>query len=325
LYGRQRFDYICGGVQRFVEDFLTRWVRQAIAETGVHKIALSGGIFMNVKANKLLLEMPEVEDMFVFPSCGDETNAVGAAYWVYADERRKSGEPIDIAPLSDLYWGKTWEDDDIEQAISAFAFAEKVRVETPADIERRVAELLAHGEVVARVKGRMEFGARALGNRSILANPSDPQVIKTINEMIKKRDFWMPFAPSVTAERVRDYISKPKDVPAPYMILAFDSVPAKESVFPAGIHPYDRTARPQEVTEQHNPSYHRLIRYYGEMTGEEIILNTSFNVHGLPIAYTPQQALMTLDNSGLQYLAIGSFLLSKQAGSKSVRPQPMRG
>ncbi len=311
LYSRRRFDYICGGLQKFVEEFLKKWVGNTIRETGVRKIALSGGIFMNVKANKLLMEMDEVEDLFVFPSCGDETNAVGAAYWVYAEQCRKIGKPVDIEPISDLYWGKGFSNDEIEQAISEFSFSNKVRVETPQDIERRVAELIASGHIVARFSGRMEFGARALGNRSILANPSDPQVIKTINEMIKKRDFWMPFAPSVTAERACRYISKPKHVPAPYMILAFDSIPEKMPVFAAGVHPYDGTARPQEVMEKHNPRYFRLIKYYGEITGEEIILNTSFNLHGFPIAYTPRQALTTLDNSGLQHLAIGSFLVSK--------------
>jgi len=157
----------------------------------------------------------------------------------------------------------------------------------------------------------MEFGARALGNRSILANPADPRVITTINEMIKKRDFWMPFAPSVTTERARDYLFNPKNIAAPYMVFAFDSRPEKVPVFAAGVHPYDRTARPHEVMEHHNPSYHRLIQHFGEFTGEEIILNTSFNLHGFPNVYTPEQALTTLDNSGLEHLAIGNFLVSK--------------
>jgi len=314
VYARQRFDYVCGGVQRFVEKFLIQWVRNAVAQTGIHKIALSGGIFMNVKANKLLMEMDEVEDIFVFPSCGDETNAIGAAYWIYVDECRKNGAVPRPLPIADLYWGKGFSDDDIEQTLSEFKFSNKVNVKTPPNIEKTVAELLAGGDVVARFSGRMEFGARALGNRSILANPASPQVIKTINEMIKKRDFWMPFAPSITAERMRDYLLMRKNIPAPYMTLAFDSVPEKVSTFAAGVHPYDGTARPHEVVEDHNPDYYRLIRHHGEITGEEVILNTSFNLHGLPNVYTPQQALTTLDNSGLQHLAIGSFLVSKRDG-----------
>jgi carbamoyltransferase len=236
---------------------------------------------------------------------------VGAAYWVYAEERLKNGQAVDIEPLRDLYWGRPVPDEEIEETITHYKFSNKVKIETPPDVDRRVAELLARGRVVARAAGRMEFGARALGNRSILANPSDANVIKQINDMIKKRDFWMPFAPSVTVESVHRYIRKPKPVPAPYMIFCFDSIPAKIPTFAAGVHPYDGTARPQEVSESHNPAYHRLIKYYGEIIGEEIVLNTSFNLHGFPVVYTPEQALSTLDNSGLEYLALGSFLISK--------------
>jgi carbamoyltransferase len=324
IFRRQRFDHICGGVQLFVERFLTRWVTNAIAETGIRKIACSGGIFMNVKANKLLLELEAVEDMFVFPSCGDETNAVGAAYWIHAQECLRNGRAVNIKPLSDLYWGRSFSDESIELAISKYPFSSKVKVETPQNIELRVAELLASGRVVARCAERMEFGARALGNRSILANPADADVVKIINEMIKQRDFWMPFAPSVNAERARDYLRKPKNIPAPYMTFCFDSVPEKVAVFAAGVHPYDGTARPQEVTAAQNPRYHRLIKYFGELTGEEIILNTSFNLHGFPVVYTPQQALRTLDQSGLEHLAIGNFLISKKDDSCRIK-SPRRG
>jgi len=312
IYRLNRFDSICGGVQKFTEEFLKQWVRNAIQETGIRKIALSGGIFMNVKANKLLLELEEVEDLFVFPSCGDETNAIGAAYWLSANEMRKIGRVKEIPPISGLYWGKQFNDYEIENAISEYSFGHKVNVETPSDIEKKVAEIIANGQVVARSSGRMEFGARALGNRSILANPANSNVIKIINEMIKKRDFWMPFAPSVTVERVGEYLQKPKNVPSHYMTLTFDSNPAKASAFAAGIHPYDGTARPQEVTQLQNPEYHRLIQEFGEKTGEEIILNTSFNLHGFPNVYSPNQALNTFDNSGLGCLALGNFLLTKK-------------
>jgi carbamoyltransferase len=157
----------------------------------------------------------------------------------------------------------------------------------------------------------MEFGARALGNRSILANPAAPGVVKLINEMIKCRDFWMPFAPSVLAEHSEKYFKKPKPMPAPYMIMTFDSRREKRNAMAAAIHPYDGTGRPQEVYESWNPDYHRLISHFAELTGEALILNTSFNLHGEPVVCSPTDALRVFDISGLQHLAIGNFLLSK--------------
>jgi carbamoyltransferase len=257
------------------------------------------------------MELPEVEEMFIFPSCGDETNAIGAAYWVYAQEQIKSGKPVDIEPLGSIYWGGSFGDNEIEDAIKNYSFSCKVSVEFKDDIEKNVAELLAKGDIVARSKGKMEFGARALGNRSILANPSKPKVVKVINEMIKSRDFWMPFAPSVLDSRAQDYLKKPKDIKSPYMTLAFDSKPDRFDKFAAAAHPYDYTLRPQEVSQEFNEDYYKLIKYFEEFTGDGIILNTSFNLHGYPIVYTPEDALQVFDHSGLKYLALGNHLLSK--------------
>src|SRR5918995_1666254 len=157
----------------------------------------------------------------------------------------------------------------------------------------------------------MEFGARALGNRSILARADDMNAVRVINDMIKCRDFWMPFAPAVLAERADEYYKKPKPMPAPYMITAFDSRPETRSKYPAGQHPYDHTVRPQEVTESWNPDFYRLLRHYEDITGEGIILNTSFNLHGYPIVYTPAEAIDVLDRSGLKYLALGNWWVWK--------------
>jgi carbamoyltransferase len=307
LLKRRRFDHIAGGVQLFVERFLVQWVKRCIAETGIRKIALSGGVFMNVKANQKILELPEVEELFVFPSCGDETNAIGSAWMQYANS---FGEAP--APLGHFYLGNEYGDGEIESALQSYPFTSLPTIREESDVERRVAELLAKGEVVARFKGRMEFGARALGNRSILANPAAPGVVKLINEMIKCRDFWMPFAPSVLAERSERYFKKPKPAPAPYMILTFDSRQEKRNAMAAAIHPYDATGRPQEVYESWNPDYHRLISHFEELTGEALILNTSFNLHGEPVVCSPKDALRVFDVSGLQHLAIGNLLLSKE-------------
>jgi carbamoyltransferase len=169
---------------------------------------------------------------------------------------------------------------------------------------------------VARSKGRMEFGARSLGNRAILADPTKPEVIRIINEMIKSRDFWMPFAPSMLAECEQDYVINPKRVPAPYMILSFDTT-ARVQELAAAIHPYDRSARPQVVSQEWNPGYHHLISEFRQRTGRGVILNTSFNLHGYPIANTPEDALEVLKNSGLRHLLLGHFLVHKLDGVAS--------
>ena len=304
---RKRFDHIAGGVQLFVERFLVQWVRNCIAETGIHKVALSGGVFMNVKANQKILNLPEVEELFIFPSCGDETNSIGAAWLL--DQQLSAKNPQKLGPF---YLGPEYSDSEIEAALVNYRFKSRVEKKNHNEVERAVAELLAKGSVVARFKGRMEFGARALGNRSILANPSVPGVVKIINEMIKCRDFWMPFAPSVLAERSERYFFKPKPVEAPYMILTLDSRPEKREAMAAAIHPYDATGRPQEVYASWNPDYHRLISHFEELTGEAIILNTSFNLHGEPVVCSPEDALRVFDISGLEHLAIGNFLLSKK-------------
>ena len=155
----------------------------------------------------------------------------------------------------------------------------------------------------------MEFGARVLGNRSILANPSNPKVVQIINEMIKDRDFWMPFCPSVLSERAEEYYIKPKPMSAPYMIISFNCRKEKIEKIIAAIHPYDFTTRPQEVEKDSNTDYWRLIKNYEKLTGEGVILNTSFNVHGYPIVSTAKDALEVFDKSGLKYLALGNYLV----------------
>lgn len=306
----KRFDIVCGGLQMFTEDMLTTWVRNAVRETGVRNVALSGGCFMNVKANKLILELPEVEDLYVLPSCGDESSALAACwYWQAQDDLRKR-RTVSTRPLQDLYLGPEATRADEERALERCEAPSWLDVESDGDLEERAAELLAQGEVVARCKGRMEFGARSLGNRSILADPTKPEVVRIINDMVKNRDFWMPFAPSVLEECVDDYVVNPKRVPAPYMILSFDTT-HRAADLAAAIHPYDRTARPHVVRREWNPDYHRLLAKFREHTGRGAILNTSFNLHGFPIACSPEDALEVLRNSGLEHLLLGHFLVHK--------------
>jgi len=309
IFEYERFDWICGGLQKFTEEMLVTWVKRCIAATGIRHLALGGGVFMNVKLNKAIMELPEVDGIYIFPSCGDETNIFGACYLITAEKQGYER----IEPLTDLYFGKSYTNREVKREIDTFQFNGEVYREHVEDIERRVAELLAEGKVVARFRGREEFGARALGNRSILADPSRNDVIKVINSMIKCRDFWMPFATSMTPAQASECLVNPKKVRAPYMILTFDSTERIDD-FKAGAHPYDLTVRPQVVDPEWNPSYHRLIEEFERVSGRRGgVLNTSFNLHGHPLVSAPVDALDVFNRSGLEYLAIEDFLLSKNA------------
>ena len=303
---RKRFDWICAGLQRWTEEMLVQWARNCVRETGIRRLALSGGVFMNVKANKAISELPEIESLFVFPSCGDETNAIGAAYWV---EARGGTVGSHIPPLRDVYWGPDFEDAEIEQALSRRR--QRLESRKMADSDETVADLLARGEVVARCAGRAEFGARALGNRSILADASRIDVVRVINDMIKSRDFWMPFAPAILADRASDYFINPKDLPSPYMILSFDATD-RVGDLRAAVHPYDLTMRPQIVSEEWNRDFFRLLKAFEARTGRGGLLNTSFNLHGFPIVNSADDALDVLEKSGLEFLVLGQWLVSKR-------------
>jgi carbamoyltransferase len=307
-----RFDAIAGGAQRLLEDCLLRWTRLMRERHGGGRVALGGGVFMNVKANMLIASEDWVEDLFAFPSCGDESNAVGAAYLGYLAECRRRGAGATPAPFGPAYLGPSVTDEEAEAVIRERRLDGRYAVACHDRIEARIADLLVSDGVVARCAGRMEFGARALGNRSILANPSDHRVVPLINRMIKQRDFWMPFAPTILAERAPDYLANPKGLASPYMMLAMPTLPTARDALAAALHPQDGTARPQILEEGWNPEYHRLIREFERRTGVGAVLNTSFNLHGEPIVCTAEDAVDTFERSGLPHLAIGHWLISKK-------------
>ncbi|MDD1661479.1 MAG: hypothetical protein LUQ49_03350 [Methanomicrobiales archaeon] len=305
-YQRERFDSICGGLQDFTEDLVLKWIRNGIGGTGLQRICLSGGVFMNVKLNKRIMELSEVRELFVMPSCGDESNPIGAAYLAYAGHCRERGESPRCLPLGDLYLGEEFDDTVLrsELARRGLEFQREDRVES------YVAELLENDRIVARFSGRAEWGARALGNRSILANPSRPANVQRINDAIKMRDFWMPFAATVLDSQEKRYILNPKGFPSPYMILSFDTLPdARELI--AGIHPRDRTIRPQVLSRDFNPGYHQILEEFSRRTGIGGVLNTSFNLHGEPMVYHPREAIDTWLSSDLDTLILDHYAVSR--------------
>lgn len=300
-----RFDSIAGAIQEFTEEFLERWVTSWIKKTGIKKIALGGGVFMNVKANLRVAKTEWVDDMYVCPSCGDESLSMGGAALMHF---QKTGDK-QKHPLKNLYLGSGYTNDDVKKAIEKFDLSD-YEVTFHDDINDHVGKELANNEVVARVNGRMEWGARALGNRSILANASHADNIRLINAMIKQRDFWMPFSPSMIAERTPDYMENPKKIPSPFMMYAFDGKERARKDLPAAMHPYDGTLRAQTVTEELNPGYYAVLKSYEKETGKGGVLNTSFNLHGFPIVNTPEDAIDVLLRSGLRNLAVENYYIS---------------
>lgn len=308
IFHRVRFDVIAGAMQQFVERMALTWVQRCIRVTGVRRLALAGGLFMNVKLNQKILALPEVESLAIMPSCGDESTPLGACWW---GAWSLGVHPDACAPLRDLDLGPVYDRAAIDAALATVRGNAAVTVTEPSDIADAVAERLAAGTIVAWYQGREEFGARALGHRSILANPAIPEVVHQLNAAIKSRDFWMPFAGSMTEEQAATVLENPKAHDAPYMITTFDVRAHREDIA-AATHPHDHTIRPQVVRSEWNPLYHRLLTRFAERSGRRGgVLNTSFNLHGYPIVSSPEDAIDVFLRSGLTHLALGPYLLEK--------------
>ena len=301
----QRFDNIAAACQTYFEELVSRWVINCIRETGIRRLACAGGSFLNVKANKNIREIEEVEDIFCYPAADDGGTPVGGALEAYYRFCEREGIEAEKSESGALYYGAEYDDDYTQSILANTGWSTKASY--PQDIEGEIAALIAGGKIIARFSGRDEWGPRSLGNRSILADPRDMRVIRNINFAIKQRDFWMPFAPSILEERIDDYLINAR--PARYMVEAFDTTDKADEII-AGLHPYDRTARPQTVNDW-NPSYRKTLEEFQRITGVGGILNTSFNIHGYPIVGTPEIALWTLEQSGLDGLAIGNWLVMK--------------
>lgn len=298
----KRFDDVFAGLQQFTEDLLATWATKAIVATGIRDVLAAGGVFMNVKANQRIAALPEVSSFAAFPSCGDESLSIGSVYQLAAHQNRHQ-----VQPLDNCYLGDDITDEEVAAALSGTRY-EAYR---PDDVNEAVAELLARGKIVARAAGRMEFGSRALGNRSILADPSNADLPRILNRLIKHRDFWMPFAPAILASAQHQYLRNPKNLPSPYMMLAFDVNPAATAEIIAAVQPADLTCRAQIISNEENSGLARILVAFQRRTQRSALLNTSLNLHGQPIARTAQDALAVLTGSHLQYLQLGSHLIRK--------------
>lgn len=309
-----RFDGIAAAVQKVTEELLCEWVDKAIKEFGIDSIAFGGGVAQNIKAFLAVAGLDSVKNLYVPPAAGDTSNSLGACYAFMYDHCRKNNLSFDIIkPLDTLYLGPEYSNAEIEKEIEKSGIFGKYKIKRNVTNEY-VARKLADGYVVARMRGRMEFGLRALGNRSILADPRNEKIVRKINSQIKYRDFWMPFTPTILDKYADIYLINPKNLKSPFMTLAFETKEQARKDIPAALHPADFTARPQILEKEANPSYYDLISEFEKITGVGALLNTSFNLHGDPIVRGPEQAIYTFENSELDMLLMNDILISRVNG-----------
>ncbi len=305
-----RFDNIAGALQHYTEEILTHWTRNSIKSTSLSTVSFGGGLGMNVKAMLKLAELPQVDKLYVPPTPSDESLVMGAAYAVTDDYAKLNGSTeLRSHPLDNAYLGPDLEKTEVASTVDR-ARSQGFRVMELSDNEP-IVDRLVNGKIIGRCVGRSEFGARALGNRSINADPRSADVIGRINRTIKSRDFWMPFAPSILASRAAEYLVNPKQLDGPYMTVAFNSTDLAWEHLRAGLHPADRTCRPQILSESVNRDYHGMIEAFFRRTGVGGVLNTSFNVHGEPIIQTASEALRILEETDLDAVQLPGVLIEK--------------
>jgi carbamoyltransferase len=302
----ERFDNISGAIQLFTEEIMIKWIKFWIEKTGISDITVGGGVMMNVKAVKRVYEMPEVKSLFVTPSSGDESMVIGGLF----HGNQILNQPIE--KITDLYLGSSNDETETENYLKTVSDRYSYQKLSDEDMAKTVAKLLADNFVVARCCGREEWGARALGNRSILCNAAHFENIDILNQYIKDRDFWMPFTPSILKEDIDKYIINPRKMEVPYMCITFDSTELAKKHIPAALHPFDKTVRPQAVDKEWNPKYWTLLNEFKKLTGISGVLNTSFNLHGEPNVSDYKDVIHTMDNSKLKYAVIDSFLITKK-------------
>jgi len=299
----ERHTNIAASMQKLCEAALVNLAKATHRETGLSNLCMAGGVAHNVVANSRILNESGFGNMFVQPASSDSGCSVGAA--LYAHFRRTNGTP---APLTDYdtCLGPSFTNAQIEEALGRFG-AEFERVD-PGQVAARTADLVHRDFVVGWFQGRMEFGPRALGCRSILGNACNAEMKDILNARIKFREEFRPFAPAVIEEASEDYFEHRGK--SPYMLFCPQVKASKKSVIPAVTH-VDGTARVQTVSKKLNPRFHEMITEFGKLSGVPVVINTSFNVKGEPIVCTPDDALKCFYGTEIDFLVMGDFIVSK--------------
>lgn len=304
MWHKRRED-IAAGLQRRSEQVAVQLVSNALKKYPRSNIALAGGLFANVRVNQEISKIKDVKRIFIHPHMGDGGQGVGAAYALWADLLLDKGQKPRPVFHDNVYLGPEYSDEQIEAALAK----SRMKYNYSKDIEAEVAELVKDKKVVGRFNGRMEYGPRALGNRSIVADPTDKSINDWLNKKLRRTE-WMPFAPSMMREHAEEYFNNfaVGEYAAKFMTITFDCTKTCAENAAAITH-IDNTARPQTVTKEQNPSYYRLLKIYRELTGLPIFVNTSFNEHEQPIVCTPKDAIDSFKQGNIDVLAIGDYIV----------------
>jgi carbamoyltransferase len=308
--GKQNQYYadVAASIQKLTEEVLLNMAQAAYKETGLKRLCMAGGVALNSVANGKILRDTPIEEIYVQPAAGDGGGAVGAALYAYHAVLDKPRTFV----MQHAYWGEEHRPSEIEKFLKESGIRYH-RMENDEKLIERVVDRLQEGKVIGWCQGRFEWGPRALGNRSILADPRRPDMKDIVNTKIKFREPYRPFAPSVLVERVDEFFDLPQPAlhyPARFMLYVVDVKENKRASIPAITH-VDGTGRLQTVHKDTAPRYYRLIQSFGDATGVPVILNTSFNLRGEPIVNTPHEAFRTFSLSEMDVLVLDHYLVEK--------------
>jgi carbamoyltransferase len=304
----QRHRDLAASLQVRLEEVLFEMLRGLHARTGDRAVCLAGGVAFNCVANGKIFEATPFEQVYVQPAAGDAGLAVGAAYYIH---HQILGQPRSFA-MEHAYWGPEFSKQEIRDAVETSGLARSgfTVMEFPEEkLASVTAKEIADGKILGWFQGRAEWGPRALGNRSIVADPRRPEMKDVLNRRIKHREIFRPFAPSILEEATGEFFEK--SYPSPFMTLAYSVRPEKRSVIPAPTH-VDGTGRLQTVSRSANPRYWNLINEFAKLTGVPVVLNTSFNDNE-PIVCRPEEAIDCFLRTQMDVLVLGDFFITKPA------------
>ena len=306
----ERFDNIAGGLQKWVEELLSKWVLNSIKKFKIKDIVISGGVSMNMKAMGEIAKLKKVSNIFVGGSGSDESLALSAGLILYLKKTKNKKLLKTYKPIKNLYLGSENNFLEEEKIIKKLNKSKFKIIKDPTN--KFITSKLESGKIIGRCVGKMEFGHRALCNRSIIADPINIDVKEKINAAIKNRDFWMPFAPVVLDKFENKYLNNKKKIASPYMTIGFDTSKTGYNAMKAACHPADKSARPQILKKNDNPIFYELLKTFSETTGRGALINTSFNLHGFPIVRTTKEAYTVFIKSKLDCLLLNNFLIIKK-------------